>query len=266
MKKINKTIEKMKRNLKIKMGIDFSKPRSLNLDFIRSEMRELEIILNTTGKDIKLKDIKKSKDGTLTYKGKNVILYIRDQNVPSISTYKFHIAWCEHLQEMEDSRRLSRYVVSTRRDGLFVVNEIDRYTNLLIKENIEKKMEVCVKCLDRLKYNGFKFDRRTFKSYVEKFMLYEFFDKYENNLKKTTLDLSQAKIAVLNDYPENWSDISRAYRKSKNWVCEECGINLQNNQEKLETHHIDRNKANVKLNNLKALCKNCHEKVHENDY
>ena len=87
MKKINKTIEKMKSNLKIKMGIDFSKPRSLNLDFIRSEMRELEIILNTTGKDIKLKDIKKSKDGTLTYKGKNVILYIRDQNVPSISTY-----------------------------------------------------------------------------------------------------------------------------------------------------------------------------------
>lgn len=262
MKKVYKKLESMRENLKKKMGIDFNKEKSIDLEFKRSEMRELELLLSSSGKEIRLKDIKKSRNGTFTYKGKNVILYIRDQYVPQRNPYKFHIAWCDILQSKEDNGEIARYVVTNRRDGLFVINEINAETRVLESKNIEKKMEVCVNCLEHLKYKGFRFNQKTYKSAVEDFRLKEFFEKYETKFNYKDLDLSQAKIAVLNEYPENWADISRNYRESKSWICEDCGKDLKEDRSKLETHHIDRNKANCRISNLKALCKSCHEKTH----
>lgn len=43
-----------------------------------------------------------------------------------------------------------------------------------------------------------------------------------------------------------------------NYICEDCGINKAT-----EIHHIDRNKANHFLFNLKAICKPCHIEIHK---
>jgi hypothetical protein len=63
----------------------------------------------------------------------------------------------------------------------------------------------------------------------------------------------------------NWKNGENAYRsimlRSKALqVCNDCGIK---DIKVLVVHHIDQNRKNNKLNNLKWLCRNCHYVVHE---
>ncbi len=48
----------------------------------------------------------------------------------------------------------------------------------------------------------------------------------------------------------------KAYGK----ICSMCGFS---NEEALEVHHIDRNRDNNKVSNLKVLCANCHTITHK---
>ncbi len=50
--------------------------------------------------------------------------------------------------------------------------------------------------------------------------------------------------------------IQRKYVITSETVCE-CGSNY-----KLERHHIDGNRKNNKLDNIKIICKKCHDKIH----
>ena len=54
--------------------------------------------------------------------------------------------------------------------------------------------------------------------------------------------------------------MTRAYRASKGWCCEECGVDLSEYQEFLHTHHVNGIKYDVRPDNLKALCILCHSK------
>jgi len=47
-------------------------------------------------------------------------------------------------------------------------------------------------------------------------------------------------------------------RKRDNYICQECSYAQKKLKEKLHIHHIDYNKKNNNLNNLVALCRNCH--------
>lgn len=54
-----------------------------------------------------------------------------------------------------------------------------------------------------------------------------------------------------------WWALSNWYRSLKNWTCEECGINLEDDKYFLHTHHIyGRSYNDPKY--LKALCIGCH--------
>src|SRR5664280_2671549 len=69
--------------------------------------------LATKGIEIPLRDVEVLNDGTFTYKGRRVVVYIRD-----ISSYRddysmprFHLAMCETLLMMKDEGRYEkRYV------------------------------------------------------------------------------------------------------------------------------------------------------------
>lgn len=61
--------------------------------------------------------------------------------------------------------------------------------------------------------------------------------------------------------PEHYSDKNyrdRAFRAYAP-ICMECGFS---NIKALEVHHIDRDRSNNKLSNLKILCANCHRIEH----
>jgi 5-methylcytosine-specific restriction endonuclease McrA len=64
---------------------------------------------------------------------------------------------------------------------------------------------------------------------------------------------------------KNWSDYSRVAYLKKHLIkerthkCELCNLDIwQNNLIALEVHHIDGDRTNNTLNNLKLLCPNCH--------
>ena len=109
--------------------------------------------LEKQGVDIELQDVEFCEDETLEYKGQKVLIYIRDQYVnvqrnyqshrsKRKSSYKFHIANCRTLSDAFRSNRKSRYVISNRTDGLFVVNLIDRSRNVVV-ENESENLSKC---------------------------------------------------------------------------------------------------------------------------
>ncbi len=63
--------------------------------------------------------------------------------------------------------------------------------------------------------------------------------------------------------PFDWDTVSRKYRESKNYTCEQCAIQITDTQDYrfLHVHHKDGNKQHNHPKNLQCLCVLCHSKV-----
>lgn len=228
-----------------------------------SDWRPLEVRLQEEGVDVSPGDIVVAKDGTFEYQNRKVIVYIRDQNLygGQLMEYKFHIANCRTLRSMKKAKRYSdRYVVSTRQDGLFIVNIIGSYGRQVVEANKLMELKVCKNCLAELNYNGYRWSSQ--KVYSE-FSIGEFFEKYISTSisgEPRHTDVS----APLNVYSENQSIFSRICRERARWRCEskDCGIDLSEpeGQKFLHAHHVNGNKSDNSWENLKALCVECHFK------
>lgn len=190
-------------------------------DILKADM---DIIEMGKGLDVGLDDIQVGGDKTLIYKGKNVVVYIRDQY--SYDTqYKYHISWCSTMEKMRDTGRLNRYVISRRIDGTFVVNMMDKGSHKMIEENRIASLGVCKNCLKLLDYNGYSTAYWEKKSIIyDQFKLSEFFNKYDSKFRQ--LPKYYDSNGPINQYPSNWDKISREYRQFKKWICEKCGQNF----------------------------------------
>lgn len=221
-----------------------------------SEVEELA----TQGLDVDKDEIKFLSDGTLAYRNKRILIYIRDikshrgeEKLP-----KFHIANCSTLEYMRSANRFhSRYVVATRTDGYFAVN---RYGYI----KAEVKLFVCKNCLSELNFNNFNEDRiKAFKV----FSLEDFFTRYTCS-PVLVAPRETDRTAPIDKYPADWNQKSLDYRKSVKWKCEGCGIDLSRKElrEFLHVHHINGNTYNCRPSNLKALCIDCHSKEPLHDH
>src|SRR5690348_6932816 len=79
------------------------------------------------GIDIPLDQVQVLNDGTHVYKGRRVIVYIRDvtEYRDKVAMPKFHLAMCSTLNKMMHRGRFqTRYVVATRDDGKFSIQRI----------------------------------------------------------------------------------------------------------------------------------------------
>lgn len=164
--------------LRIRMKADLVEWHSVHWKDFDSEGLK-ERLKSIEGVEVDIKDIETFEDGSFIYKGQKVLVYIRDQYYfpdTGNSGYKFHIAFCETLQEKTRKRKFSRYVASTRTDGLFKVNVYDFNANEYITEDEIIEMKVCKNCLQELDYKGYKFASKSqrLKIYNE-FSLSEFF-------------------------------------------------------------------------------------------
>ena len=182
-----------------------------------------------------LDDICELEDGTLAYKDRRILLYIRD-----VETYepRFHVSWCAKMDDMKTKGRFERYVISNNTDGVFEV----RYK----KNNYQPKqrrLKVCQYCLDKLRYDGFVWKglgTEERKDKVGRFQLQAFFSKYPiSPLNSKPKPRHTSGTAPLNKYSSGWERISKSYRAAKNWRCEECGKDCSKNKEELHTHHIN---------------------------
>ncbi|MGC8530015.1 MAG: cold-shock protein [Leptospirillia bacterium] len=149
--------------------------------------------LSSRGLDVVEGDVRLLPDGTLAFKDRRVLLYIRTPNLSAFDDLdideswrsfrrlsfgsedggpRFHIANCRTLEAMRQSGRGHRYVVSTRTDGQFELVSPGGSVTI-------RALRVCKNCLERLNWKGFvrvsgdERDRR-----VEAFSLREFFEAY----------------------------------------------------------------------------------------
>lgn len=141
-------------------------------------------------------------DGTLSYKNKRVLVYIRDviENNDQQFIPKFHISSCSKLDEMKKMKRFGRYVVYNGEDTNFVVNFIGTTTRSTIL-----KLNVCKYCLALLKWDNYstKLSEQEKNAIVDRFKLTDFFAKYPRDLFTERPD-NPYGIAPIDDYSEDW--------------------------------------------------------------
>ncbi|MAL19438.1 MAG: hypothetical protein CL670_04635 [Balneola sp.] len=169
---------------------------------------------------------------------------------------------------------LHRYATK-QHDGLPKYHIIDcttmeEYTGF----RFANKMPVEIYCIDQRESLG-KIDLELCKNCIKESNLSVFgsgdFAWYDVILSKSN-DRDYSKDELRNDgYTLDWNHVSKAYRAKNHYICEECGIKLKARKAEFfcEVHHIDANKQNNSINNLKCLCVQCHsevDKVHKRNY
>jgi len=202
-------------------------------------------------------------DRTLIYKGRRVILYIRDVTVmghrtPDTGTLpRFHIANCSTLQNMRAKKRYSRYVVAARDNGTFAINWI-RDSVVTPKD---ERLHVCQNCLGELSYDQFTYNmtRDQRGALVERFAIEKFFRQFPRDFVSGS-GLGTEQSARINDYTGDFGQHAQAAKSAVGWRCQSCQTNLesQSMRKYLHAHHVNGIKHNNSPENLLVLCIRCH--------
>ncbi len=196
--------------------------------------------------------------GLLSYKGRQVLLYIQDHSgrvddalIDGSKGNKYHVSYCTTLEKMHQGGRYDRYVVKNDITGYFFIDGQDWKTKAY-KEG-DTQLKVCKNCLTHLNYKNYSSNKDEI---FNKFSLDEFFETYKSFFKHTP----KRKAGENKDgtYASNWDDISQKYRSSVGWSCESCNVNLKDNKRLLHAHHISGVKSDNSNSNLEALCVECH--------
>ena len=256
--------------LRAKMGADKSSwtPEAMSLD-PREEIRvQLQL-----GIEISLEDVDRGPGGLLTYRGEQVILYIKDtrsdrytlEHEPERSR-RFHVAECETLEKMRKKGRFERYVVTNRMDGFFLVDWLEKETGE--RGETEAELRVCKNCLKAVNWRGYERPqdrlelengRRQAKSDIwTGFQISQFLLEFSTffHSKPSRKDVT----AEPNVYAFNWAAISERTRRAKNWTCEACDVNLKSAPHLLHCHHKNGVVTDNNPTNLEVLCAVDHAK------
>ncbi|MGA7433773.1 MAG: HNH endonuclease signature motif containing protein [Xanthobacteraceae bacterium] len=216
--------------------------------------------LQNEGIEIPIDDIRVLNDGTYIYKGRRVVVYIRD-----VASYndkyelpKFHLAVCNVLVKMMDQGRYKkRYVVAAREDGIFKIHKI---RNNEVSPS-DERLDICQVCLDELYYEGFSLqmgrDQRS--NRVREFALKAFFEKFERTCV-WAVPMFDAEFAPPNIYSVNFFRFAKVIKEQRGYKCESCTIDLSlpDDQRFLHAHHIDADKTDNRPANINLLCIRCH--------
>lgn len=211
------------------------------------------------GIEVLFDEITKLHDGTLGYKDRRVLVYIRD--VPTyggdFSLPRFHVAFCRTLDEMREAHRFERYVVATRDDGQFWIHKI---SNGRRRNGSWEKLNVCQNCLNALNFDGFSYslDKKRRSLIVSQFEIAHFFEMYSKSLhlREPTHDYISAPI---NEYTDDFEQISRRVKTARGYKCENCGRSPEVRY--LHVHHINGQKNDNSDANLRVLCLGCHARM-----
>lgn len=177
------------------------------------------------------------------------VLYIKSpsRDKATFSQPKFHLLWCQTLENMFNTKRFNRYVLvpATGRvlEHYFMLNNF-------IRGDHESQLDICQNCLKVLRHSW------NINKTVGTFKLPDVLEEYQPQLKQKPA--SEFLIPRKGGYPPNWKHISNRYREQQNWVCENCHVSLNDHKHLLHTHHIDGNAYHTNENNLSALCVVCH--------
>jgi hypothetical protein len=234
-----------------------------DLGFVSRSMTfltEEELIKLSEGNlEVDLSKCQFNTDGTISYKGKRVSVYIRDRHMYSeeYALPKFHLTSCRTLRKKISQGEFQKYVVGTRDDGLFLIN-------LFIgnkRQQEYKKLEICKNCLSDLNWDNYRRKDEEGKNVVyAKFRVADFYIKYPKDILEATPKYNSDN-APLNQYPSNWRDIRASLIRSRGAKCELCGL-ADRQGVSLDVHHKNGLRYDNDRSNLQILCRICHTKFH----
>jgi hypothetical protein len=214
------------------------------------------------GIEIPLDEVRVLNDGTHVYKGRRVIVYIRDvaEYGSRISMPKYHLAMCDTLNKMiEEGRYKKRYVVATREDGKFSIQRIRGE----VKIRSDESLDVCQRCLDELFYKSFSLQMPSSQRarIVQNFSLKGFFEEYGKSCV-WAVPRFDAVHAPTNIYSTQFYRIAKTLKEKRGYRCEEvvCRIELSKPADRrfLHAHHVDSDKSDNHPTNIRLLCIRCH--------
>ena len=207
---------------------------------------------------LNLSDFDIASDWTLEYKWYKLVVYIRDQQLKYYTWkwYKFHFYKCQTLRWFLEKKKYDwKYV--WHRSWSFKINLMEN--GELVRETKED-LNVCINCLKEFNYENYKNEWKQKRAFIyNEFAFEKYLEEYDTNLPKT----KSSAMQEVNKYHDNWNEMSKAYKDSKDWTCEDCGKNCKKIWESMHTHHIDHNKWNNSWTNYRALCIRCHQKYHD---
>jgi len=245
--------------LKRAMGIADDKLGNVREISVRRDKADREEIrrLAEDGLEVDIDAVQPLEDGTLSYKDRRVLLYIRDvaQYGGEYSDPRFHFANCSTVRQMRANLRFGRYVIASRDDGMFHLHYVTS------GRRTDKRLDVCQNCLTGLSYKGFQHGMAVDakRDAVVNFSIAEFFMAYPKILHHT-IPAHTDRTSPTNDYSADFAQVSLRYRQLRSWQCEACGIDLARKemQRYLHVHHINGLKNENHEGNLKAVCIRCH--------
>ena len=209
-----------------------------------------------------LNDVDVTEEGLLTYKGKGVLLYIKDTGVSKETnekfpenSKKFHFSDCKTLENMKKKGKYEKYVLTTDKSGSFKVDYYEQYTNEY--GETKARLKVCKNCLNKINYNNYLKNKEMV---FDNFSIKEFFEKHHSNFKQKPKYTD--KDAPPSGYTSDWNKISRKEKHLSNWTCKQCKVNLSAHRHCLHTHHKNSVKYDNNQANLEVLCQLCHAEHH----
>ena len=217
-----------------------------------TDWEKIKRILEETGVVIDIEDIEISPDGFTQFKGEQILLHIKEFNVfyngRPASLPKFHFYQCTTLEGMRSKGRFKRYVATQRKDGYFLIDKMNEGNT---EHDVEIKLDVCKNCLNR--YNQYYQKQYT----VDNFDIAKFFEHFGNSQFTETPNYTDENAPV-SGYSADWNEVSKQRKEQCGYVCQQCGVNLNNYKNLMQTHHTNGVKSDNTSSNLKVLCIECH--------
>lgn len=167
-----------------RMGADTVNPGFvIRREMVRLDPIDVEL---EEGIEIDSSEVGSTDNGLLTYKGRQVLLYIQDHRWKIQDVLdnrkdgnKFHVVYCSTLEEMHSEGRYERYVVTNDLSGEFYITGKDYDTRARI--NGKARLKVCKNCLRKLNYQEYQSHGRDRDRIVAEFDLEAFFVKYKSS-------------------------------------------------------------------------------------
>ena len=166
---------------------------------------------------------------------------------------RYHVAECRALDRMRAIGRFDRYVVTTRTDGKFVAEWVDRTSKE--RGEVEAALKVCMNCLEALNWEGYaKVGRKEKWEIWSGFDISHFLREHVSFFHSRPSGVAQTGGGRAVD----WSVISERIRRRGGWRCERCQVVLADHRRLLHCHHRNGVKSDNSPANLQVLCVLCH--------